>query len=583
MKTINSTNRFIILSIISIFPFNVLSATKTTASLSETLNSQLSCSSTECKVNEKSNHTVKYVLDSFSRSNYTKDSSVNIFVNNHNVYTGQLSDDKKFSPAKKTATLLNATEKVVITPSAGTNGKLNIAITGSDNILGYTNEELKKLNTSSVRKSVLTYIQIGNYHKHFMTNVLISSKTKEIVDKFGRTQNLFSYNLNANNMTNLLCDYDTATTFEICNDTPNIFDDIDNDGINSNKDECPETKLGLMVLDINGCEIKPPINDNDDDGVINSQDNCPDTTIGSYVGIDGCESTAPNTDADGDGVINSIDICPNTLSGTQVGTDGCSIIDLDPDSDGILGMADLCPGTLLGVSVDKNGCEIIMNTTSLANLAATQNIDVSGMQKIHIANYTDPFTFPQTKATGGECTHQHKVTDDVILCNSWNTNIFSGHFGECTGTYVAVSATYACDTWSPIETWRKVMNCDVYLNLPMAESVSLKVVQGAVSSVVQSGVDFAKQQITNAILVTLGEAGVASAVAGFGTVGTGAAPAFAATFSTQIIPNLEIAKTAIITYFGGMTGMVVDKIPMPKISKDNVEFSCGWDKDWHRI
>ena len=175
------------------------------------------------------------------------------------------------------------------------------------------------------------------------------------------------------------------------------------------------------------------------------------------------------------------------------------------------------------------------------------------------------------------------MTGDVVLCNAWNTDLFSGNFGKCTGTYVAVSATYACDTWAPIQAWRKVMNCEAYLNIPMAQNVSLKVVEGAVNSVIQSGVEFAKQQITNAILVTLGESGVASAAAAFGTAGVGAAPAFVATFSTQILPNLEIAKTAIIAYFSGMTGMMVDKVPMPSISKDNVEFSCGWDTERHLI
>lgn len=234
-------------------------------------------------------------------------------------------------------------------------------------------------------------------------------------------------------------------------------------------------------------------------------------------------------------------------------------------------------------SVLKNGVCVTAQTVSIQTLADQNGIDVSGMQKFRLTNYTDILTPPQTKVTGGECTNKVKVTDEIILCNAWNTNIFSGNFGKCTGTYVAQSATYACNAWSPVRTWKKYMNCEVNLNLPMAQNMKLQVVEGAVASVIKEGVEFAKNQLMNAVLYTLGESAVASVIAGFSSVGTGAYPAFVATFQTQIGPNLEMAWAAIEVYFNGLSGLVASKIPMPSISANNIEQSCGWDAEWQPI
>ncbi|HET7630459.1 MAG TPA: PBP1A family penicillin-binding protein, partial [Candidatus Saccharimonadales bacterium] len=100
--------------------------------------------------------------------------------------------------------------------------------------------------------------------------------------------------------------------------------DSDKDGVNDDKDKCPDTTAGVKV-DKNGCEIKPT--DSDGDGVNDDKDKCPDTTAGVKVDKDGCEVTEPGsdnkTDSDGDGVNDDKDLCPDTPKGTKIDGTGC--------------------------------------------------------------------------------------------------------------------------------------------------------------------------------------------------------------------------------------------------------------------
>ncbi|HET8690199.1 MAG TPA: PBP1A family penicillin-binding protein [Candidatus Saccharimonadales bacterium] len=105
--------------------------------------------------------------------------------------------------------------------------------------------------------------------------------------------------------------------------------DSDNDGVNDDKDKCPNTAPGVKV-DKNGCEVKPT--DSDGDGVPDDKDKCPDTPSGAKVDQNGCEiTTQPDngnsnkqTDSDGDGVTDDVDQCPNTPKGDKVDAVGCS-------------------------------------------------------------------------------------------------------------------------------------------------------------------------------------------------------------------------------------------------------------------
>ncbi len=61
--------------------------------------------------------------------------------------------------------------------------------------------------------------------------------------------------------------------------------DSDNDGINDDVDNCPNTPAGVEV-DSMGCAF-----DDDNDGVTNHRDNCPDSDAGAKVDSEGCYIT----------------------------------------------------------------------------------------------------------------------------------------------------------------------------------------------------------------------------------------------------------------------------------------------------
>jgi OOP family OmpA-OmpF porin len=77
------------------------------------------------------------------------------------------------------------------------------------------------------------------------------------------------------------------------------------------------TPAGTMV-DATGCS-----NDMDNDGVLNDVDQCPRTPAGVEVDARGCAFK----DSDGDGVADSIDECANTPSTDRVDAVGCSIFE----------------------------------------------------------------------------------------------------------------------------------------------------------------------------------------------------------------------------------------------------------------
>jgi hypothetical protein len=81
-----------------------------------------------------------------------------------------------------------------------------------------------------------------------------------------------------------------------------------------------------------------------------------------------------------------------------------------------------------------------MATQNLAALATANNNDTNAINPILVTHNTDPLT-AQT-----ECPHTHMVTGEIRACDTWNTNLFSEHFGKCTHTYVVTPATYTCDT-----------------------------------------------------------------------------------------------------------------------------------------
>jgi OmpA-OmpF porin, OOP family len=114
--------------------------------------------------------------------------------------------------------------------------------------------------------------------------------------------------------------------------------DQDKDGVTDDKDECPDTPLGVEV-DEKGCP-----KDRDKDGIPDYQDDCPDDP--GLPQFNGCP------DRDGDGIMDKIDDCPD-LPGIPK-YNGCP----DTDGDGVIDPKDLCPDTQAGIKVDEYGCPL---------------------------------------------------------------------------------------------------------------------------------------------------------------------------------------------------------------------------------
>ena len=91
--------------------------------------------------------------------------------------------------------------------------------------------------------------------------------------------------------------------------------DTDNDGIENNKDVCPNTPYGLIVDEF-GCPL-----DTDTDGVPDYLDKCKNTPKNILIDEEGCP-----IDSDRDGVPDYLDKCPNTKQDQDalVDENGCS-------------------------------------------------------------------------------------------------------------------------------------------------------------------------------------------------------------------------------------------------------------------
>jgi OOP family OmpA-OmpF porin len=164
--------------------------------------------------------------------------------------------------------------------------------------------------------------------------------------------------------------------------------DSDGDGVNDDRDRCPDTPPGVPV-DNDGCP-----KDSDGDGVNDDRDRCPDTPAGVPVDSDGCPK-----DSDGDGVNDDRDRCPDTPAGVPVDSDGCP---RDSDGDGVYDYLDECPDTLDGVKVDEKGCAIMVKEKVSIELRVEFEFDSAVIKETHrddirkLAEFLK--TYPETKA-----------------------------------------------------------------------------------------------------------------------------------------------------------------------------------------
>jgi OmpA-OmpF porin, OOP family len=129
--------------------------------------------------------------------------------------------------------------------------------------------------------------------------------------------------------------------------------DSDGDGVIDDKDQCPNTPVGVKVDSV-GCPL-----DSDKDGVADYLDQCPNTPAGVKVDSVGCP-----LDSDKDGVPDYLDKCPDTPAGVKVDSVGCP---LDSDKDGVPDYLDKCSDTPAEVKVDSAGCPLDSDMDGVAD------------------------------------------------------------------------------------------------------------------------------------------------------------------------------------------------------------------------
>ncbi len=164
--------------------------------------------------------------------------------------------------------------------------------------------------------------------------------------------------------------------------------DSDGDGVYDYLDKCKGTPKGAAVNNA-GCPL-----DSDGDGVYDYQDNCKGTPKGTPVDGKGCPK-----DSDGDGVFDNRDQCPNTPKGAKVDQRGCP---LDSDKDGVYDHLDSCPATPAGRAVDSRGCPIPIKETVSIELNvefATNSPEVNSVYDVQIQKVIEFLRmYPETAA-----------------------------------------------------------------------------------------------------------------------------------------------------------------------------------------
>ncbi len=117
--------------------------------------------------------------------------------------------------------------------------------------------------------------------------------------------------------------------------TPRPPVDSDDDGVNDNEDNCPNT-FNPLQMDTDGDGLGNVCDpDMDDDDVPNEEDNCPRTSNENQADSDGDgRGNVCDSDADDDGVPNEEDNCDRVFNPAQADTDGDGIGDAcDQDDD----------------------------------------------------------------------------------------------------------------------------------------------------------------------------------------------------------------------------------------------------------
>jgi hypothetical protein len=99
-----------------------------------------------------------------------------------------------------------------------------------------------------------------------------------------------------------------------------------------------EVTAGLSFFFGGGPPQPPPPSDSDGDGVYDNRDQCPNTAVGIRVDSFGCPVPI---DSDGDGVSDDRDQCPATPVGTLIDAEGCPVVEEpEPEPEPVVSCAD---------------------------------------------------------------------------------------------------------------------------------------------------------------------------------------------------------------------------------------------------
>lgn len=221
--------------------------------------------------------------------------------------------------------------------------------------------------------------------------------------------------------------------------------------------------------------------DSDNDGVNNDKDLCPNTPAGESVNADGCSES--QLDDDKDGVNNDKDLCSNTPTGESVNANGCSESQLDNDNDGIFNNVDKCPNTNEGSVVDANGC------------AQYQLIDIAPSDiQIMVSSTTCPDKSNGVVNISFNKDYTYKVIlvgQGVINKTFDNVNYTSGL--EITG--LSVGSYEICVTASELPSFSQCYN--VLVSAPAALKVSQTSLKGTSLTYQVSGSENYKVTVNN--------------------------------------------------------------------------------------
>jgi hypothetical protein len=187
---------------------------------------------------------------------------------------------------------------------------------------------------------------------------------------------------------------------------------------------------------------------------------------------------------------------------------------------------------------------------TLTQLANSAGVSLDEINHIHLTHYTDVITtLPQLK------------TDCITTASAFGVK-------WCTG-------------WA---TYQKTMECEWFLDVPVSDNIDIFVTQQQsidnVGKILTHGI---KDIIINHVKIALAYSGVTSAISGFFSGGTAAAPAFVTAFGFASTYEMGVAAVEMANYIQyAIEGVNLVSSAFPAFGAQQIRESCGWS-EWKRV